>query len=372
MLYKAFLRPVFYQVDAEWIHDRVLALGKQLAHTSGGLSLLAKAYAPPHFAELSQTLFGYPFSHPVGLAAGFDKNIQLPAVIRALGFSFEEAGSISAQAATGNAKPRLFRLPRDQALMNRMGLNNAGVSALMPAIRSLPSDWPVGISVVKTPDPVLQGEAGFADFETTIRAIHGDGAYVSLNISCPNTLDGKTFEEPQALENLLARLRKVEAECIQKTGREPRPWLLKISPDLSETQLEELFAVACQYHIAGWVACNTTSRPTGLKTPLRQVSRLGAGGISGVPVQAIATQTLSKLYQLGAPQYQMILIGVGGVHDVDSAWEKITHGASLLQLYTGLIYEGPGVLKYICRGLQTKLKQHGFSHLQEAVGSAFR
>lgn len=359
-------------MDPEWIHDWVLVWGKQLEHTWGGLPFLAKAYAPPRSPALAQTLFGQSFSHPVGLAAGFDKNIRLLGVIRALGFAFEEAGSISAQAATGNAKPRLFRLPRDQALMNRMGLNNAGVSALMSTIQSLPPDWPVGISVVKTPDATIQGEAGLADYETTMRAIHGYGAYVSLNISCPNTLDGRTFEEPQALEALLARLRRVETQCLQETGRQPRPWLLKISPDLSQSQLEELFAVACQYHIAGWVACNTTSRPTSLKTPLRRLAKLGSGGISGVPVQGVSTQTLSTLYQLGAPQHQMVLIGVGGVHDTDSAWEKITHGANLLQLYTGLIYEGPGIIKRICHGLQAKLQAHGFSHLQEAVGSAFR
>jgi dihydroorotate dehydrogenase len=363
MLYKSLFRPILFQQDPEKVHEHLLSMGRWIQETPSLLALVTQLSGLPNYPMLKQQRWGCAFNTPIGLAAGFDKNIRLSRFFRALGFGFEEAGSISAQPALGNPKPRLFRLPAEQAILNRMGLNNEGVKAILPRIEALPPDWPVGISLVKTHDPAITGESAIEDFKTTLKSVYGYGAYLSLNISCPNTAEGKTFEEPEALERLLQNLREQEAECQADSLPPPRPWLLKISPDLPSAQLQEMFEVACRYGIAGWVATNTT---------LSRTQRFGQGGLSGQPLFDRSTQILAELWQLKQHHQQpdVVLIGVGGIHNTDSAWQKIIHGATLLQLYTGLIYEGPGLVKTIHNGLYRKLQAHGFQHLEEAVGSA--
>lgn len=373
MIYPTCLRPLFFCLDPESVHNLVFSMGETLQATALGRGVVSSLYAPQPHPALEQTLFGQTFEHPIGLAAGFDKNIRLPKLLQALGFSHVEFGSLSAQAAPGNPKPRLFRLPQDEAIINRMGLNNLGIPALLPRLEALPTHWPAGLSLVKTHNPDILGQAALDDFAAAIRHICGLGTYVSINISCPNTREGKTFEDPEALNTLLSTLRQAEAASLAENPRKtPRPWCLKISPDMDSGQLKELFGIACRHRIAGWVVANTTAQRPPLKTPAEQVARIGAGGLSGPPLQVVSTRLLGELYQLGAPQQGMILIGVGGIRDVDSAWDKITHGASLIQIYTALIYEGPGLIKRLHGGLLHKLKSQGFSHLEEAIGSAFR
>jgi dihydroorotate dehydrogenase len=370
--YKTFIRPALFQFDPEFIHEQVTGIGGFLDFSPTVLSVLNQLYCPPVDDRLKQTILNSEFQNPIGIAAGFDKNVQLTKVLHSIGFGFEEVGSISAKPWKGNPKPRLFRLAEDKAVINRMGLNNHGVDALRHRIRKLPENWPVGISLVKTPDPTILGEDALADFARAFEVVYGLGSYVSINISCPNTEEGKTFEEPESLDLLLSTLREAEWECQTESRNSPRPWLLKISPDLDLSQVEELYAVGKQFGISGWVACNTTSGRDGLKTPQYVVEQCGRGGLSGIPVRDRSTKVLAHLYQLGKGLDGMVLIGVGGIHNVDSAWEKITHGASLIQLYTGLIYEGPELLKTIHAGLIEKLEQHGYAHIKEAVGSAFR
>lgn len=365
------LRPLAFQADPEWVHDLAHRLGERFEQCPGGLSMLSNLYAPPPAPELRQEIWGVTFENPFGLAAGFDKNSRLTRVIRALGFGFEEVGSITAQAAPGNPKPRLFRLPKDKAIINRMGLNNLGAEALQPVLQSLPTDWPIGISLAKTHSPGILGEAALEDFAASFRTIYGLGAYLSMNISCPNTKEGKTFEDPVALEALLSRLQQEEATCQETSPLTPRPWCLKVSPNLSLSQIQELFDVACRYNVAGWIACNTSAQRDGLTTPKATLSTIGHGGLSGAPLRHPSTRVLSELYRLcQRHRPQMILMGVGGIMDIDSAWEKITHGASLLQLYTGLIYEGPGLLRTLHQGLRQKLHDHHLPNLQSAIGSA--
>jgi len=365
MLYSDLLRPLLFQCDPEWVHHRVLGLGKMLQHCPWVMS------TPPHMPALEQTLFGVPFHSPVGLAAGFDKNLELATLMQALGFGFMEGGSISAKPWPGNSTPRLFRLPKDKAVINRMGLNNHGVAKILPRINALPLDFPVGINLVKTPDPAILGDTALADFEACFSAVYGLGTYLALNISCPNTEDGKTFEEPEALDTLLTRLRSVEANC--QSQKPPRPWLLKVSPDLSPSQLAEVFDVGLKHQVSGWIATNTTASREGLNTPGDTLTRIGRGGLSGKPLKNRSTEILGQLHQLcKAHQTEAVLIGVGGVSDAESAWEKITHGASLVQVYTGLIYEGPGLIRQIRTGLARKLAENGLTHIQEAVGLAFR
>lgn len=373
MLYDCLLGPLLFHLPPESAHHLALKTGQWIEKNRFFLNRMAGLYAPESNPRLSQEFFGCRFDQPLGLAAGFDKNIQLTGLMRTLGFGFEEAGSISVLPWPGNPKPRLFRLKEDEALINRMGLNNHGISQLLPTIQGLSNEWPIGLSLVKTPDPSILEEKALADFGQALRQVYGYGAYLSLNISCPNTEEGKTFEEPEALETLLRYLRTVEQECYQETARHPKPWLLKISPDISPQQLQELYEIGHRYQIAGWIATNTTGQRDNLQTNSTVLAKIGRGGLSGKPLRQRSTQLLGNLYQLSQSHADpMVLMGVGGINNVESAWEKITHGAALLQLYTGLIYHGPGLLKTIHHGLIQKLEEHRLAHIQDAVGLAFR
>ncbi len=366
MFYRYCARPFLFQADPETVHDAVQAMGKWIQQHDWALDILHCLYAPRPFPALSQQIWGLPFHNPIGLAAGFDKNATLLRLIQAIGFGFMEIGSVSAKPWPGNPKPRLFRLQQDHALINRMGLLSEGVQQIFPRLEAFADTWPVGVNLVKTPDPSILGEKALNDFADTLRRVVNRTSYLTFNISCPNTAEGKTFEDPHALAQLLCHLRTLETEHPLP----PKPWCLKISPDIEPIQLEDLFAVGCEYRIRGWVVSNTTTKRFGLNTPTKQIQQIGMGGLSGRPLRAPSTETLAKLYQLARKQpVETTLIGVGGIDSVESAWEKITHGASLLQLYTGLIYEGPGLLRQLQHGLHLKLKAHGFQHLSEAVGS---
>ncbi len=366
MIYKSLIKPLLFQLDPEVAHHVVFDLTERSQFMAGWV---AGFYPQTQDPRLQQSFWGYAFQNPVGIAAGFDKNLRITGALRKLGFGFMEAGSISALPWPGNAKPRLFRLPQDQAIINRMGLNNLGVQALQPRIASLPADWPVGISLVKTPDAQLMGQAGLDEFIAAYQAVAGYGAYVCLNISCPNTEEGKTFEDPETLETLLSAIRQVGlAEATKKA----RPLLLKLSPDLTGSQLQEIVEIGCRFEVAGWVVSNTTSGREGLRTHEKVIEAIGRGGLSGQPLRHKSTRLLGELYYLTRHQPDTVLIGVGGINDADSAWEKISHGANLIQVYTGLIYEGPGLLNRINQGILEKLDTHQLPHIRDAVGLAFR
>lgn len=370
MIYKSILRPLLFACDPEQVHDALHGFGHVLQRFPFVLKSLETLYSPRISARLSQSVFGVDYAHPIGLAAGFDKNAQLLPLLHAMGFGFVEVGSISAQSSTGNPKPRLFRLPMDRAIINRMGLNNHGAAAIVPQLAS-PS-LPVGVSIVKTHDPAILGEAALADFAQALAAVHGLGAYVALNISCPNTREGKTFEDPDSFAALLTILRKTEARCVNETGVAPRPWCVKVSPDIDLAQLTDLVAIGQAHGIRGWIASNTTPHREGLRTPASVLTAMGMGGLSGAPLKSASTPTLAHLYALTRHDPNVVLVGVGGIFTVEDAWEKITHGARLLQLYTGLVYEGPGLIKTLHTGLLQKLDEHGLKTIDEAVGLALR
>lgn len=370
MVYQRVVRPLLFRLDPEQAHTATTALAQWVSALPGGKELLSEWVAPKPHPALTQTLWGYTFQNPIGLAAGFDKNGHYTNLMRACGFGFEEVGSVSARPALGNPLPRLFRLPEDEGIINRMGLNNDGASVLLARLPAWPAGWPVGISLTKTHDPTILGEAALEDFAHAYRTTWGHGAYVSINISCPNTSEGKTFEDPESLSALLKRLREVDAEKLSDVASPARPWCLKISPDVDDALLGELFDVGQSFGIAGWIATNTTRNRTGLRTPAQRLDKLGSGGLSGRPLRARSTEVLAALARLNR-QYnaQQVLIGVGGIADADAAWEKIVHGASLIQVYTGLIYEGPALLRRIQAGLLKRLSENGFSHIHQAIGS---
>lgn len=360
-----FLRPLLFRMDAERAHDISLRAATLVQN-------VAPSFIEPQYhyedERLKQRLWGTLFPNPVGLAAGVDKNAKLVPFWEAVGFGFVEVGSVSAMAASGNPKPRAFRLPDDRALLNRMGLNNEGAAAMAERLEAGGNDRtrPLGINLVKTHDPGVMGEAALEDFRESFRLLAPHASYVVLNVSCPNTSDGKTFEEPHALDELLSTI-----FSEQKAPGLEIPVLVKLSPPVSErvifdTWTEDIVSVAQAYGVHGFVVSNTASDRKGLDTPQSTLDALGDGGISGAPLADRATCLVRYLYR--ATDGEVPIIGVGGVRDAASAYEKIQAGASLVQLYTALVYEGPGLVKRIKEGLVKRLREDGHVSIEDAVG----
>lgn len=317
---------------------------------------------------LRQTLWGLDFSNPLGLAAGFDKNGVLVRFWETVGFGFVEVGSVSAQPAKGNPRPRAFRLKEDRALINRMGLNNDGAARIAQRLSGILPDvrYPVGINLAKTHSPSIMGEAALEDFRTSFRHMAPLANYIVLNISCPNTTEGKTFEDSEALEALLQVI-FAERETL---GLEV-PVLVKLSPPASErivfdSTVDVIVTLSERYGVAGFIATNTASDRKQLTASPETLERIGNGGLSGAPIERRATHLVRYLYQ--KIEGRIPIIGVGGVSSAEGAYAKIRAGASLVQLYTGLVYEGPMVIRQIKEGLVTLLEQDGFARVSEAVG----
>ena len=361
------LRPLLFRLDAERAHTVSLAGARVVQATA--LNAVRSMYAFDD-TRLTQTLWGHTFPNPVGLAAGADKNATLVPFWEAVGFGFVEVGSVSAQSCAGNPTPRAFRLPDDEAIINRMGLNNDGAATIADRIASRADDRsrPLGVNLAKTHDPDIMGDAAVDDFRASFRALASHASYVVLNISCPNTDDGKTFEAPDALDALLQGIR---AEQNEGHGSDV-PVLLKLSPPTSDqvvydTQVEDVLTVAQMHDVDGIVATNTASDRKALHTSDARLESIGAGGLSGKPLAARATRLVRYVYR--ATNGGLPIIGVGGVHDADTAYAKIRAGASLVQLYTALVYEGPGLVQRINEGLVDRLRRDGYDTISDAVGA---
>lgn len=310
--------------------------GLHFALAIPGLSGLVRRIARAEGPEVE--LLGLRFRNPVGLAAGFDKDARHVQALGALGFGFIEVGSVTAVPATGNAQPRLFRLRSDRALVNRMGLNNAGSEMVAARLAQLEAPVPVFVNVAKTHDPAIVAEAAIADYVTTVEQVAPHADVVVLNVSCPNSGDGRTFEDPAALAPLL--------DAVGEKLSPDQPWLVKVSPDLDPGQLLEVVDVSLAAGAHGFTATNTTVDREGLRTP--GVDTLGPGGLSGEPLHARALATVERIRaHTDAP-----IIGVGGISTGDHAQAFLDRGASLVQLYTGFVYGGPLTVRRICAGLR--------------------
>lgn len=366
-MYKLF-RPLLFRMDAERAHDAGLRAAEWVQAINPSLVESLYEYEDE---RLKQRLWGEVFPSPVGLAAGVDKNARLLPFWEAVGFGFVEVGSVSARPSDGNPKPRAFRLEEDRALVNRMGLNNDGAKAVAERLETAQRQQsiPLGVNVAKTHDPDIMGEEAVEDFRTSFRDVAPHADYVVLNVSCPNTREGKTFEAPDALDRLLET---IFAAQTSHPGLKT-PVLIKLSPPMSErlvfdTQLEDLIAVAESHGVDGYVATNTAADREGLATSDARLERIGEGGLSGEPLAARSTRLVRYLYT--ATEGRVPIIGVGGVHDADSAYEKICAGASLVQFYTALVYEGPRLVRRIKEGIVARLREDGFANVSNAVGSA--
>jgi dihydroorotate dehydrogenase len=353
------IRPLLFRWEAERIHNLVFS----------GLvaceSILTRTHAPRAWTHpsLEQRVWDLTFPNPVGLAAGFDKDARAPHVWPLLGFGFAELGTITARPQPGNPLPRLFRLPADRALINRFGFNNSGADAvaqrLIHLLRAARPTTPIGINIGKSKVTALASAAD--DYLHSFRQLAPCASYVVINVSSPNTPGLRDLQAEEQLAALLAALVRENAAFASRQGRAPVPLLIKVAPDLADDGLVQVVRVAQAGGAAGLVATNTTIRRDGLRTPIDE-----AGGLSGAPLCTRATAVIRRLRQLAGPT--LPIIGVGGIFTAAEAYAKIRAGASLVQLYTGMIFEGPRLARCIASGLVELLRRDGFTHISEAVG----
>ncbi|MGV0874145.1 quinone-dependent dihydroorotate dehydrogenase [Mycolicibacterium sp. XJ879] len=353
-MYRA-LRRALFLVAPERIHTWVFALLRGITHLRPTRRVLTARLAPRD-PVLASTVFGVRFAGPLGLAAGFDKNGSGLRTWGALGFGYAEVGTVTAQAQPGNPAPRMFRLPEDRALLNRMGFNNHGAGELaMKLARDVP-DVPIGVNIGKT--KATPAEDAVDDYAESARLLGPLASFLVVNVSSPNT---PGLRDLQAVASLRPILAAVQAQTST-------PVLVKIAPDLSDSDVDEIADLAVELGLAGIVATNTTVSREGLRSP--GVDELGPGGISGPPVAARSLYILRRLYRRVGDR--LVLISVGGIETADDAWERITSGASLLQGYTGFVYGGGMWAKHIHDGIAARLHDGGFASLSDAVGSAVR
>ena len=373
-IYQLGIRPLLFsglKTDPEWLQQQIIEILGWLEQQSDRPAakwtqrLLAKSLTVGNLG-LEQKLWGMTFPNPVGLAAGFDKNGVAGSVWASFGFGFAELGTVTSEAQPGNPPPRLFRLPLDRAALNRLGFNNWGAAAMAKRFADLGKPGsqrpiPLGINLGKSKVTPLEQAA--ADYLASWRLLQAWGDYFVVNVSSPNTPGLRSLQDAAQLSLIL--------DALQQENQGQKPILVKIAPDLEWEAIADIITIAKTYQLAGIIATNTTLRRDGLKT--QTIAATGksvtteAGGISGAPLRERSTAVIRFIWQ--QTQGQLPIIGVGGIFTAEDAWDKITAGASLIQVYTGWIYEGPWMVRRILIGLQQKLSEHKFSSLTEAVGS---
>jgi dihydroorotate dehydrogenase len=371
--YHHLIRPALFTQDAEQIHNRMMrALGWVGRHEIACDAVESFFGAP----KLPTNALGLSFPNPVGLAAGMDKHAEALPTWTALGFGFTELGAVTWHAQLGNPAPRIFRAIPDAAIINRMGFNNPGAEAVANQLAGWKASgrWPrhpVGINLGKSKITPLDRAA--EDYANSLRVLWPHADFFVVNVSSPNTPNLRQLQDKAALDEILARVQEVQAQQAGQAGvnataaAQRKPVLVKVSPDLTFEALDEILALTGPREVAGIVATNTTiTRPHTQDSTLQRVYA-EAGGLSGRPLRARSTEVIRHLYrQTGGA---LPIMGVGGIFDAADAWEKITAGASLIQVYTGMVYEGPGIAKAIVTGLLERMEQQGMTHIQQAVGS---
>lgn len=344
-MYKAIVKPLFFLFQPENIHDFVFKTIKILFAIPLVKSIV-KMVSKVHSPNLSREVFGIKFPNPVGLAAGFDKDAKLYKELGVMGFGFIEIGTLTPVGQPGNPKPRLFRLPQDQALINRMGFNNGGVDEAILRLKSKPKNLIVGGNIGK--NKITPNDKAVEDYIICFEKLFNYVDYFVVNVSSPNTPNLRDLQDKEPLTALLNEL-----QVLNNQKDHPKPILLKIAPDLTDSQLDDIVDIVAITKIAGVIAANTTIDRSDLTTDVQTVEQIGAGGVSGKPVSDKSTAIISYLHKKSKGSFP--IVGVGGIHSSEDAIEKLKAGASLVQLYTGFIYEGPGLVKKINKSL-AKLK----------------
>ena len=373
------LRPLIFSGDAETAHERMLTIVESISKIPGLIPFLRRQFLEEH-SVLRTQLFGRSLQNPIGLAAGFDKDGRIHPALFALGFGFVEIGTVTPYPQAGNPRPRLFRLPEDEGLINRLGFNNHGASEMAELIvstlkRLMQEDIDIieqksnftaniasgmlGINIGKNKDTLL--EKASDEYVSCLSMLHPYADYFTLNISSPNTEDLRNLQEKDALRVLLDSVCACRDKLDQNHSRKT-PLLVKLSPDLDETALGSSIRVMKEFSIQGVIVANTTVKRPELKSKQRNEN----GGLSGKPLQKRSTEMIRNVFQkLGT---EMPIIGVGGIFSGADAYDKIRAGASAVQIYTALIYEGPGQVRKVKRELAKLLNEDGFTSVSDAVG----
>ncbi len=361
-LYNSLIRKLLFRFPSETVHEfgikaLEIGLGPQFIR-----KIIEKKFACNEFGQLQR--FGLNFANPVGIAAGFDKNGVIANQLFALGFGFLEIGTVTLDPQPGNPRPRLFRLPLDQALINRAGFNNEGTAAAVDRLKRRRPNCVLGVNIGKNKD--VLNEDAIGNYVSSLDLAHEVADYVAINVSSPNTPNLRELQKADALESLLHALQRRNSE-LNQTHHKNLPLLVKIAPDLEEGEIESIVDISLRLDFAGIIATNTTISRTGLRTPARTVEKIGSGGLSGKPLGKQSNEVIKKIFQYS--KGKLPIIGVGGIFHAEDAFEKVVCGASLLQGYTGFVYRGIGFARDINFGLAAILKERGFKHLDEAVGS---
>ncbi|MES2141168.1 MAG: quinone-dependent dihydroorotate dehydrogenase [Bacteroidota bacterium] len=336
-MYKTLLKPIFFLFQPETIHHIVFKIIKFFSAIPGVSQLIRMVYVIDD-KRLEVNLFGLKFPNPVGLAAGFDKDAKLYDELGNYGFGFIEIGTLTPKAQPGNEKPRMFRLPEDEALINRMGFNNGGVDAAVERLKKRKTKIIIGGNIGK--NKITPNEEAESDYEKCFEALFDHVDYFAVNVSSPNTPNLRALQDKEPLSKLLTRIKKLNS---QKSN--PKPILLKIAPDLTNEQLDDIIDIVKETKIDGLIATNTTISREGLHTQDSRLKTIGAGGLSGKPLTNRSTEVVRYLNTKSNKAFP--IIAVGGIHTAEDAMEKLNAGASLVQIYTGFIYEGPGIAKRI-------------------------
>ena len=344
-MYKLFLRPLLFLFDPEQIHGFVFGTLKIMSKIPGFKMLMNQLF-DNKYPQLSRNILGLTFDNPVGLAAGFDKEAKLIDELADFGFGFIEIGTLTPQPQPGNDKPRLFRLQQDQGLINRMGFNNMGVVTAVGKLKMKKSKIIVGGNIGKNKN--TPNEKALDDYAYCFEALHPYVDYFVVNVSSPNTPGLRELQEKEPLRKLLSYVKS-----LSLSKEKPKPVLLKIAPDLTNSQLDDIIQILKETKTDGVVATNTSISRDGLITPSSQLEKIGNGGLSGKPLMNRSNEVIRYLRERLGKNYP--IIGVGGIMTEGDAIEKIKAGADLLQIYTGFIYEGPGLVKRINKKLSTTL-----------------
>lgn len=358
------LRTVLFFFPPEGVHHFSMRLLK-LACSFGPLRRLVEWGCRPDTPQnLQKEVFGLAFRNPIGLGAGFDKNALYLRELKALGFGYVEIGTVTPKPQTGNEKPRLFRLPQDQALINRMGFNNDGVAVIAERLKAwraseasqnagrqdntrATSPLVIGGNIGK--NKVTPNEDAWKDYETCFTALYDMVDYFVVNVSSPNTPGLRALQEKDSLHKILTNLQSMNGALSAQKGIRPRPLLLKIAPDLNQQQLDDVISLALEINLDGLVATNTTISREGLVTAQDRLTSIGAGGLSGAPLRTRSTEVVA--YCCEKMRGRIPVIASGGIFTAADAREKLDAGAALVQVWTGFIYEGPFITQRICQGL---------------------
>lgn len=358
-MYERF-RPLLFKLPAESAHNLAAQALNLAEHFPPFRAAWAKQFVRSD-DRLAVDLWNLHFPNPVGLAAGFDKDGLYPRALAALGFGFVELGTVTAYPQPGNPAPRMFRLPADEALLNRMGFNNHGARALAERLRGKRCPVPLGINLGKS--KITPNEEALGDYLLSLEAVYSLADYLVINVSSPNTPGLRALQERAPLQQLIGGVQKRLGELTQPK----KPLLLKLAPDLTNEQLDDTLDMLSQTPVEGIIATNTTISREGLRTSADAVAQMGAGGISGKPVQARSTEVIRRLYRGSGGKIP--IVGAGGIFSAGDAVEKMQAGASLVQIYTGFIYGGPATVRRIVDGMLERMTRDGVKSVREWVGT---